>query len=176
MKAYAKEDEISSGKDHQHPLEIPHREELTKHASGKLRVELVLRSMQLKELGAAKFAAYWKPHVARELHSQFLETINMSSQVTLPLNIQTDLPPRLLGVYILWRGGHDLRSIYPRNTFYRYRREMLPYDLDIGVIQAVAHDNVIPLVRALRPEGISAVPSWALGTSIYWQEPTTIAA
>ena len=176
MKAYSKEDEIGSTKDHQLPQEIPHREELAKYASGMLRVELVLRSMQLKELGAARYAANWKPHTATELHSQFLETINMSTQVTLSANIRADLPPRLLCVYTLWRDGHDPRAIYPKNTFYRYRRELLPFDVDIAIIQPTLRDNVIPLVRALRPEAVTSVPGWARGTSIYFEPRERLAA
>ena len=176
MKAYSKEDEICSTKDHQLPQEIPHRDELTRHASGKLRVELVLRSMQLKELGSARFAANWKAHTARELHSQFLETINMSEQVTLAPSIRADLPPRLLGVYTLWRDGHDARAIYPRNTFYRYRRELLAFDIDIAIIQPNIRDNVVPLVRALRPEAVAQIPDWARGTTIYFEPIERFAA
>ena len=176
MKAYSKEDEITSTKDHQLPKEIPLREELTNHAAGKLRVELVLRSMQLKDLGTARIAANWKSETARELHSQFLETINMSEQVTLTPSIRADLPPRLLGVYTLWRDGHDPRAIYPRNTFYRYRRELLAFDIDIAIIQPNVRDNVVPLVRALRPEVVSKIPDWARGTDIYFEPAPRLAA
>ena len=81
------------------------------------------------------------------------------------------LPPRLLGVYQLWRDGHDLRGIYPRNTFYRYRRELLRSGIDIGVKQERSGSdmsNVIPLRTVLHAYPVG-VPQWAVGTPLFFE-------
>lgn len=78
------------------------------------------------------------------------------------------MPARLIAVYKLWKVGEDLRGLYPKATFYRYRREFLQYGIDIAIRQPSMLDNVIPLIRVLRPEAISQIPEWAIGTSLYF--------
>jgi len=175
MKAYGKADEISSTKQHQLPGEIPHRDLLAEYAEDKLRIELVLRSMQLKDLLFHKLARSWTPDVPAGLHSLYLESIDMSDQFTLAPETVRDLKPRLLGIYRLWENGEDLRAIYPKNSFYRYRRELLKHGIDIAIIQPKLTENVVPLVRALRPQALAGVPQWARGTELYF-EPTRKAA
>jgi hypothetical protein len=36
-----------------------------------------------------------------------------------------NLKPLLQGVIALWRAGKDLKSLYPRPTFYRHRKAIL---------------------------------------------------
>lgn len=93
--------------------------------------------------------------------------------------IKTDelltLKPRLRAVYELWVQGHDLRSMYPRMTFYRYRKEFMQHGIDISNVHHTRKEsNVIPLGLVLhaRPVG---VPTWAIGTPLYF-EPSTRAA
>jgi II/X family phage/plasmid replication protein len=40
--------------------------------------------------------------------------------------------------------------------------------IDIAIRQPSKPDNIIPLVRVLRPEAISQIPEWAIGTSLYF--------
>jgi len=169
MKAYGKADEVNSTKDHRLPNELPKRDLLLEYAEDKLRLELVLRSMQLDDLLCFKMARYWTPDVPAKLHAQFLESIDMSNQFTLPQSQIEDLPARLVAVYRLWKNGEDLRAMYPKNTFYRYRRQLLKHDIDIAIVQPRAFDNVIPLIRALRPQAIAQVPDWAKGTDLYFE-------
>lgn len=56
-----------------------------------------------------------------------------------------------------------------RATFYRYRSDFLKLGIDIAIRQPSEPENVIPLVRVLKPEAISQVPDWAVGTSIYYE-------
>ena len=39
--------------------------------------------------------------------------------------------------YLLWWSGEDLRSQLPKNTFYRYRRKLKEYDIDIALVRDV---------------------------------------
>lgn len=92
----------------------------------------------------------------------------MSEQFSItPLNLE-GLPARLIAVYTLWKDGVDLRAIYPKASFYRYRSEFLKQGIDIAIRQPSKPDNVIPLVRVLRPEAVAQIPYWAIGTSLYF--------
>lgn len=91
----------------------------------------------------------------------------MSEQFSItPANLE-GLPARLIAVSTLWKDGVDLRAMYPKASFYRYRTEFLKQGIDMAIRQPSKLDNVIPLVRVLRPEAISQIPEWAIGTVLY---------
>lgn len=167
MKAYAKGDEISVPK-HTLPVIIPYRDELTDYADNKLRIELVLRSTQLKEMGAG-WGYNWTEGDSLRIHQTYLDTIKMSEQMTLNMDSLDGLPGRLQLVYQSWKRGDDLRAMLPKKTYYRYRTELLKHGIDINVQQVCDHSNVIPLIRALRPEAVTHVPEWALETPLYFK-------
>lgn len=80
------------------------------------------------------------------------------------------LPARLIAVYTPWKDGVDLRVLYPKASFYRYRSEFLKQGIDIAIRQSSKPDNVFSLVRVLRPEAIVQVPDWAIGTKLYFNQ------
>jgi II/X family phage/plasmid replication protein len=96
------------------------------------------------------------------------ESLNMAEQFSLTPAILGKLPGRLVAVYKLWKDGEDLRGMYPKATFYRYRAEFMKHGIDIAIRQASKPDNVITLIHVLRPEAIAQVPEWAIGTSLYF--------
>lgn len=167
MKGYGKADEITSQKSHRLP-DLPFRDKLLDYAEDKLRIELVLRAMQLADNPPLRTAAGWIPETPARVHAEYLGSIDMSNQFSLTEEALADLPPRLIAVYKLWKAGEDLRALYPKNTFYRYRRQLLSYGIDIALIQPNDFKNVVPLVHALRPQAVAAVPDWAIGTSLYF--------
>ena len=69
-----------------------------------------------------------------------------------------------------WLNRPEARQTHSRRppTFYRYRREFLKHGIDIAIRQPSKPDNVIPLIRVLRPEAIAQVPDWAIGTPLYF--------
>nr|WP_315476243.1 phage/plasmid replication protein, II/X family [uncultured Undibacterium sp.] len=172
IKAYGKADEINSAKSHRLPDEIPNRGDLEYYAEDKLRIELVLRSMQLDDL-FLKDASKWSLDTPANLHSTFMGSIDMSDQFSLTASQLVELPPRLVAVYRLWVNGEDLRAMYPKNTFYRYRRQLLKFNIDIVIIQPKLTNNIVPLVRALRPEAVAQVPDWARHTNLYFDPRRT---
>jgi II/X family phage/plasmid replication protein len=58
--------------------------------------------------------------------------------------------------------------MYPKASFYRYRSEFLKKGIDIAIRQPSKPDNIIPLIRVLRPEAIAQIPDWAIGTTLYF--------
>lgn len=166
IKFYSKGDEIAA-KAHKLPIDIEQRDKLIELADNKLRGELTLRSIQLKEKQLS-VAAQWNESKPLELLIKYIESLNMSEQFSItPANLE-GLPARLIAVYALWKDGVDLRAIYPKASFYRYRTEFLKKGIDIAIRQPSKPDNVIPLVRVLRPEAIVQIPNWAQDTKIYY--------
>jgi II/X family phage/plasmid replication protein len=137
-----------------HPL-------LIEYAEKALRLELVMRSMHLKDCHL-DLACNWTPETAKMLLvSTVLKNLEITDNMTIQDELLTQLPTRLRMVYQSWRNGDDLRSMIPKNTFYRYRRALLPYGIDISITQQTdSKSNVIPLIRYL--EAIPAgIPAWA---------------
>ncbi|HOY69698.1 MAG TPA: phage/plasmid replication protein, II/X family [Methylotenera sp.] len=166
VKFYAKGDEIEA-RGHKLSDDLEHRDKLLEWADNMLRGELTLRSIQLKEKGLSE-ANKWAINTPLEQLITYIESLNMSEQFSItPVNLE-GLPARLVAVYKLWKDGEDLRAMYPKASFYRYRSELLKQGIDIAIRQPSKPDNIIPLVRVLRPEAIAQVPDWAIGTSLYY--------
>ena len=86
----------------------------------------------------------------------------MSNNFKLSSEITRGLPTGLRLAYLAWFNGEDLRTILPKNTFYRYRRKLKEYDVDIVLVRDIDKpvDNVIPLIRVLEAEPVG-IPDWA---------------
>jgi II/X family phage/plasmid replication protein len=140
---------------------------LREHADGLLRTELRLLSMHLKRIGMDKLSA-WGENTAIEVHRKHLEQLSISDSIMLDPDNLEQLTPRLRAAYQLWRDGHDLRAMFPRNTFYRYRTELVKLGIDIAVKQDREETNVIPIRTVLVGQRVN-VPDWALNTSMYFE-------
>ena len=158
VKCYSKGHEINA-KGHKLPkeLQIP---ELLDFAEKALRIELVMRSMGLKYLNLDT-AKDWSKDLPKVLLFQLvLDDLEMSDNMPLPDEVLKTIPPRLRHIYVLWKDGEDLRQSYSKAQFYRYRKAMLQYGIDISLIQEKEKSNVIPLIRYL--EALPAdIPQWA---------------
>jgi II/X family phage/plasmid replication protein len=121
--------------------------------------------MELKDRGL-RWAFDWSDTTGADILKGIAEGIQMSDQLTLPTTAIQDLPARLRMVYETWQNGTDLRAILPKNSFYRYRRQLLPHGVDIAIRQPYEdRSNVVPLVRVL--EAVPAtLPDWVYGTSL----------
>ena len=166
LKCYSKGDECETP-GHLLPsaLQVPG---LLSYADTALRVELVLRSMELKRR-RLDLASNWGESDTLEAFNECLQGLQMSDVHTLPSAVLSDLPPRLVAVYHLWIEGHDLRAMYPKPTFYRYRSQLLEHGVDIAIKQPREdRSNVVPLVRVLEAKPAS-IPNWAYGTPLLFE-------
>ena len=169
LKAYSKGDELDvRARGRGLPDDIPFRDKLIAFADCAVRFELTLRSMTLTDRGLARAAA-WANIDPLALLQNAIGKLDMADQFSLTPAALEGLPPRLILVYEAWRAGKDLRQLFPIRTFYRYRRDLLSRGIDISIRQPARDDNVMPLIRALRPEALARVPNWALSTSIYFE-------
>jgi II/X family phage/plasmid replication protein len=176
LKMYPKGHEIRA-KGHELPQGLRDLPELYNWADSKLRIEVCTRAMQLKDDGLSA-ACNWTENTPDEKVNQLLKGLNMSDQHTLTGVTLDGLPPRLVAVYHMWKEGHDLKKMYldsrgqPSKTFYRYRKALLANGIDIAVKQgnrAEPAPNVIEFRRVLRPERCEQIPSWAIGTVLYFE-------
>lgn len=165
FKFYSKGEEINA-KNHKLPSDIPFHDELNKYASNKLRGELVLRKPAL-EKHIFELAVNWTEETPRKFFDEFLNKIEFSDQFKLIPDIIAYLKPRSRMAYNSWIEGYDLRAILPKNTFYRYRKEMMEHGIDIAVSKAHERTKPILIKDVVKREPVQ-IPSWALNTNIYF--------
>lgn len=165
-KAYCKGQELRS---HKLPSELSRRDDLVALAQGLLRVEFTFRRMALVFRGLDTIAAWDTLGATPEgLHADLMSTLTISD-AGLPDDDLEQLPTRLRAPYVCWKEGEDLRTIYSRATFYRYRKALLPFGIDLASQQPAKRDksNVVPLRVTLVGQPLT-VPDWAVGTALYF--------
>lgn len=164
-KLYAKGQEVREHLDKQPGIFGLHH--ALEYADRCLRIEHVIRGKELTRQGL-DLAGNWDDTIAQVLHRDLLSKLEFSEAVTIQPTVLEDLPGALRGAYALWQEGHDLRKVYSRPTFYRYRSQLLAHGIDISIQQQGRPDNVVPLVRVLEAVPAS-IPDWAEGTGLYFE-------
>lgn len=141
---------------------------LRAHADGLLRCEIRMLSMHLKRSGLHKLHQ-WRENTASEVHHRHMSELHISDAYMLQPSTIDTMPPRLRAVYQLWLDGHDLRVMYPKVTFYRYRKQLLVHGIDVSVRQErKPESNVIPL-RVTLVGKPAQIPEWAVNTPLYFE-------
>lgn len=161
IKFYSKFDEITSCKKaHVLPPELRNKG-LEQWAETKVRCELRLRSLELKDLGIYQ-AKQLTPERCAALFAEYLGRIEMTGNVTLSPEQAMALPRHVQSSYMLWRQGVDLRTVLPPRTFYRHRSSLLEFDIDLNIAcETPEAANVVPLIRYISIEQICMVPDFA---------------
>lgn len=158
LKCYSKGQEIEAPK-HKLPYELQHTD-IASWAENKLRIELRLKRKELTNLNIEK-AKDLTIKRTNELFNMYLRKLEMNEQIALSTEEQLKLPRGLQSTYLHWKDGQDLRAILSKNTFYKHRRELLKYGLDITIRpEKNSSSNVIPLIRILEAKP-AQVPHWA---------------
>lgn len=160
MKFYNKFREITArGKGHALPLELQNQG-LEQFITGKLRVELRLMSMELKQLGLTSGFHFTSAAISH-LFNSYLGKVNMNTQTTLIDQALTELPRCVQSTYQLHRQGVSLKNMLPKPTFFRHRKLLLEHGVDISMPpESPEHSNVIPLIRVVEAKPVQ-VPAWA---------------
>lgn len=157
LKCYSKGQEINA-RGHRIPdeLAIP---EMLEYARKALRIEGVTRQLELKRR-SLHVASNWDIDTAEELLLEYISKLEMSDVYMLKDDILDSLPPRLRLTYQAWLNGDDLKQILTKPTFYRVRKEMEKYGIDISTKSPKEKNNVIPLIRVLEAKPVG-IPDWA---------------
>jgi II/X family phage/plasmid replication protein len=139
-------------------------------ARGKLRYEVVLRTRELADRGLRRASA-WSSSTADAILDDRLARVELNDALRLAEDVVQQLPPKLVPIYHAWRAGTDFKAIYSRPTFYRYRRQLLAYDIDIAEVRPheVIAESQYLMGRSLKSfligPGVSP-PDWAKGTEL----------
>lgn len=131
LACYCKADEINASKTHYLPDEFRHPQVMS-FIDNKLRVELRLFSNELHDLELTE-AHKLTPDTLQTLFEKYVGSIEMNDQIELTNEQMLIMPRALQSTYLLWKGGHDLRARLAKPTFYRHRKELLPYGIDINL-------------------------------------------
>lgn len=159
LKCYSKGDEINSKKSNfPAVLRTP---EMLEYADKALRIEMTIASKALREW-EINMPCNWFPNQGKLILLDHIGKLEMSSNFRLDDGVLNGLPSRMKMAYLAWVHGEDLRSFLPKNTFYRYRRELKQYDIDIALVRDVEKpiDNVVPLIKILEAKPVG-IPYWA---------------
>jgi II/X family phage/plasmid replication protein len=173
LKLYSKGEEIASSKKGHGlcaKLVPDEREKLLNYSRGALRVELTLRGMELRERGLHR-ASHWSQAVAEQALRERMNAVELNDTVVLADDIVEGFPAKLVPVYDAWKAGRDLQKLYSRPTFYRHRKALLPFGIDIARVQprVTVPANQYPLGKPLREilsMPFADVPAWAIGTNL----------
>jgi II/X family phage/plasmid replication protein len=144
---------------------------LTEFAAAKVRAEVKVGSKFFHENPGYRLAGFWNEDLAASVLDSQLMALEVSDTMRLPDDVIAGLPPKLVPIYDAWRAGRDLRVLYSKPTFYRYRKQLLSFGIDIAHTQpraVVAEAEYVagfPLRELLSSPG-AAVPEWAMGTAL----------
>ena len=164
IKSYSKGQELEV---HKLPRELD-LDSLKDFADNKLRIELTLRQKELTKLGLNRGSS-WLDIDLWELYKEYARRIEMSGQDSMLDDKLLELPKPVRQTYLTWSTGHNPRQYCSKAKFYRHRKVLLDYGIDISVLKTKdVVDNVIPLRRVLelKPCGI---PEWAYGTNLLFE-------
>lgn len=168
-KLYCKRDELDA---HKLP-ELPHRQDLIDYAEGMLRAELTLRTRALKKMGL-HFGHQWTDETAVTLFAARWETLEMSDNATVPVDVVRALPRHLQAAYLAWKAGMDPAQLSKKTTLYRHRQALIER-IGVDILVPAPVSNVIPLRRVLTLTP-ATIPDWARGTSLLFDSRTALAA
>lgn len=159
MKCYHKGDEILRKKSNfPSDLKIP---EMLEYADKSLRLELVLCSKFLRST-ALNNAYFWQEKTAKMLLLEYIGKFEMSDNFMISDDVLASLPNKLKTYYLLWLHGEDVRKHVPKTTFYRVRKQLKEYGIDIVLLRDKEREpnNIIPLVQILEAKPVG-IPDWA---------------
>lgn len=135
----------------------------SKHVSGELvewvrdcgiaRFEVSLKSRFLSQQGMQSVGFWEGEDMSNVVYGRFSEVL---SQMTVNVDQFEEIPGRLGEIAIAWRNGVDMRERLPKSSFYRFRKALKAYGIDISercnVSRLPMRVEVIQLSEARRPD------------------------
>ena len=168
LKMYSKGKEIIAA-GHKLPQALAILPALVGFAEKALRIEVTLRSRELKKLNL-HLASSWNDTTPSVVYNDKVQGLTFAGNTMTIEDMPADLPTRLRSTFTHWNNGEDLRALLPRNTFYRHRKALLVHGIDIRTIRDTGKktSNVVPLFKIVELVPMQ-VPAWAIGTDLYYE-------
>ncbi|KXV36140.1 hypothetical protein AD940_00490, partial [Gluconobacter thailandicus] len=142
--------------------DLPSVDDLISWSRNKLRIELTLRTGELKRLSMPR-ACDWNPEAASAVFSTYLAKLEIGEDQMIDVEVEQELKPRHRAIIALWRTGVDIRTVLKRSQFYNVRREIFSQvGIDVGSI-CQDGSNVVKLRRVLEARPAS-LPDFASET------------
>ena len=141
LKVYSKGDEIRKktlSEAH------PDREFLVNEANRLCRVELQIRSLELKRIGLDRVYNHTYEKIL-ETYQRYVGLIKMSTKIQLTSNELQTLSRVHRQTYFAWKEGIDVAGEMTRPTFYRHRAAINDLGVDISIPYTPTTADVIPL-------------------------------
>lgn len=122
-------------------------------ASGLARFEVSLKSRFLSQNGMQS-VGFWEGDMSNVVYDE--RFAGVLSQMTVNVDQFEEIPGRLGEIAIAWRNGVDMRERLPKTSFYRFRKQLKAYGIDISercnVSRLPLRVEVIQLSEARRPD------------------------
>ena len=151
LKAYSKGQELAAGKGHGLApalLASDPGQRLAEYADALLRLEVTFRALELKRLKLDRVRS-WSPVGARKLHHSILRRLTMPKALPAGDDL-AHLPARLRAIAAAHLAGVDTRTLVSTRTWYRHRKALQPFGIDLATNPPKAAEprsNVVPFVR-----------------------------
>jgi II/X family phage/plasmid replication protein len=141
---------------------------LEDYANNKLRVELRLRGKELSKIGL-KTGENWLKLDPWLIYKEYIGRIEMSEQAIREKDL-FDIPNFARMSYELWSRGADVRQFVSPRKYYKDRKALLEFGVDISIPKPTEETNVnvVPLKRVLELKPAGA-PDWAYGTNLMFE-------
>jgi len=169
IKIYSKGQEINLARNKK-PGMIIMPPELLLWADDKIRIELTLKSNELRESGL-HLASEWRNIEELDIFTDYVERIQMASQNKIDnLSSKIELAS-VRSTYIHWLNGEDPRFILAKRTFYRHRKALLEHDVDISILNSKEPQpsaKIVPLCKVLELKP-AEFPHWVAGTEFLFE-------
>jgi II/X family phage/plasmid replication protein len=163
IKLYCKAEEIQS-KTGQLPEPLTNKG-IELWAENKLRVELRLHGKELEKLELT-LGQHFSLEAVQNVFNDYLSRIQMTDQIQLSTDVTNNLPNKLVATYTLWNEGHDLRNMMSKATYYRQRKALMEYGINIDLMPCKASTtNVVPMFRILEAKA-ATIPQWAFSNNL----------
>ena len=120
---------------------------------GLVRFETTYKSTKLHDMGCHYLGAF----DMKQLEIDFEERKEILSRGSTEIDNLSSLPKPLLSTYRMWQAGDDITEKLSRNIFYKHRRELLPYGIDIAIKSNISQLKTKTRVIRLGPV---SPPEW----------------
>jgi II/X family phage/plasmid replication protein len=143
---YSKGDELDS---HKLSDQFEHRDYVQSEADKLVRVELRLKTLELKLLQCRKVYQLTAAKL-HDLYAEYIGRVNMPTKVDLTSDQLADLGRTYRASYLLWKSGVDIQGEMTESTYYRHVAKIKQAGCDISVPYQVSNvSNVVPLKTSI---------------------------
>ncbi len=98
-------------------------------AVGLVRFEMTFKATKLHDMGCSHLGGF----DMKQIEIEFEKKAEVLTRAVADVDLVTELPKAVLSTYRMWQAGDDVTSKISRATFYRHRRDLLPFGVDIAI-------------------------------------------